>query len=345
MNGSLGEALGSRDNALNFVRLCLASAVILSHTILLAEYQPGWYSFFSTWGAWAVNGFFVVSGFLIAGSRMRTSLAPYLWRRALRIMPAFWVNLIVVAFLFAPVSTLITGQEYSLLDGWRYLAGNWDLKIRNWTVGSTLAGAPNPEAWNGSLWTLWYEFGAYIVAGVILMLPLARRRGAVVFGLLAVVAVLGPDLQSLRLASFFCVGMFLYFVRERIPMHWGVAAGSSVVLMLLSAQGLGAAWGQLPFGLLLLWLGGRLPIRWGARNDLSYGIYIYAFPMQQFLAITLADSLPFLVTCLIALALATAWAAASWFWIEKPALNLKHLGPRNKLTASARPVRLVSEPE
>lgn len=331
MTRSLGEALGSRDNALNFVRLCLASAVILSHTILLAEYQPGWYSFFSTWGDWAVNGFFVVSGYLIAGSRMRTAFTPYLWRRTLRIMPAFWVNLLVVAFLFAPISTLLTGQDYAPGDGWTYVVGNWDLRISEWTVGSTLATAPNPEAWNGSLWTLWYEFGAYLVAGIILFLPFARRHGAAVFGVLAVAAIVGPEMQSLRLAGFFCVGALLYFVRDRIPMHWAVPVGSSAVLVVLSWLGLGAALGQLPYGLLVLWLGGWLPIRWGAVNDLSYGVYIYAFPMQQFLAITLADRLPFLLTSLIALALASMWAAASWFWVEKPALTLKNLvspGPR-----------------
>ena len=336
MNRSLGDALGSRDNALNFIRLCLASSVILSHTILLGGYGPGWYSFFATWGPWAVNGFFVLSGFLIAGSRMRTPLAPFLWRRTIRIMPAFWVNLVIIAFVFAPFSTVLTGQEYSLADGWTYVAANWDLKITNWTVGSTLDGAFNPEAWNGSVWSLWYEFGAYIVAALLLLLPVARRHGAAVFGLLTLLAIIGPELQSLRLASFFCAGMFLYFVRDRISMHWGVAAGSLAIVLVLASQGLGAAWGQLPYGFLLLWLGGRLPIRWGAVNDLSYGVYIYAFPMQQFLAITVADRLPFLVSCAIALALATGWATASWYWVEKPALKLKDMVPLNKQTAPAR---------
>ena len=146
VNKTLGQALGSHDNALNFVRLCLASAVIVSHTIPLGGYDPGWYSRLEGWGGWAVNGFFVISGYLIAGSRMRVGILPYLWRRALRILPAFWVNLVLIAFLFAPLSTLLTGQPYTLVDGWHFIAANWTLQINQWSVGATLATVPYPDA-------------------------------------------------------------------------------------------------------------------------------------------------------------------------------------------------------
>ncbi|WOP20116.1 acyltransferase [Raineyella sp. LH-20] len=336
MRTSLGEALSSHDNALNFVRLCLASAVIVSHTIPVAGYGAGWYDRLEGWGGWAVNGFFIASGYLIAGSRLRTGPVTYLWRRALRILPGFWVNLALTAFLFAPLSTLLTGNTYSPLDGFRYLAADWALRMNVWNVGTTLADVPYPNVWNGSLWTLWYEFGAYLVAGVLLTIPLARKHGAVVFGTLTFATVVGLPLaigpldvttnlylNGLRLAAFFCTGMFLFFVRDHIPTHWWVGATALGTVALLSAFGLAPAWGQLPYGVLLLWLGARLPVRWGARNDLSYGVYIYAFPVQQFLAIVAGDRLPFVVTCLLALALTIPLAAASWIWVEKPVMRFK----------------------
>lgn len=338
MRKSLGEALSSHDNALNFVRLCLASAVIVSHTIPIAGYGPGWYDRLVGWGGWAVNGFFIASGYLIAGSRLRTGPAAYLWRRALRILPAFWVNLTITAFLFAPLSALLTGKSYALSDGWHYIAANWTLRMNAWNVGTTLSGVPYPDVWNGSLWTLWYEFGAYLVAGALLTIPLARKHGGVVFGTLTVLAMVGLPLakgpldvttnlylNGIRLAAYFCAGMFLFFVRDRIPTHWGVGTAALAALVLLSTFSLAPDWGQLPYGVLLLWLGARLPIRWGARNDISYGIYIYAFIAQQFLAILLGDRLPFIATCLLALALTTPMAVASWFWVEKPAMRLKKL--------------------
>lgn len=349
---SLGETLSSHDNALNFVRLCLASAVIVSHTIPVAGYGPGWYSPLVGWGGWAVNGFFIASGYLIAGSRMRTSLLPYLWRRVLRIMPAFWVTLLLTAFLFAPVSTLLTGESYTPLDGWHYLASNWLLEINAWNVGSTLTGVPYADVWNGSLWTLWFEFGAYLVAGAALTVSFARRHGGVVFGLLTGLAMValplarGPldvttnmYLNGLRLAAFFCAGMFLYFVRDRIPRRWWVGAAALAALVALGAFGLAESWGQVPYGVLLLWLGAVLPVRWGSQNDVSYGIYIYAFPMQQFLAIALRDTLPFLVTCLLSLALTIPWATISWYWVEKPAMRLKGLVGQRRTRVAAQALR------
>lgn len=338
MSKSLGEALSSHDNALNFVRLCLASAVIVSHTIPVAGYGPGWYDRLGSWGDWAVNGFFIASGYLIAGSRLRTGPGAYLWRRALRILPAFWVNLTLTAFLFAPVSTLLTGKTYALLDGWHYLAANWTLRMNAWNVGTTLADVPYPNVWNGSLWTLWYEFGAYLVAGALLTIPPARKHGALVFGTLTVLAMIGLPLATgpldvttnlylhgIRLAAYFCAGMFLFFVRDRISTRWWVAAAALAALVPLSAFGLASAWSQLPYGVLILWSGARLPIQWGARNDISYGIYIYAFAAQQFLAILLGDRLPFVATCLLALALTIPLALASWVWVEKPVTRLKNL--------------------
>ena len=59
----------------------------------------------------AVNAFFVLSGYLIAESRVRTTLVPYLWRRFLRIYPAFLVSLLVVAAVFAPLAAALEGTS------------------------------------------------------------------------------------------------------------------------------------------------------------------------------------------------------------------------------------------
>ena len=70
----------------------------------------------------------------------------------------------------------------------------------------------------------------------------------------------------------------------------------------------------------------RLPVRsFDRRVDVSYGLYIYAFPVQQLLAMYGVTKYGFTPYFVCALAITLALAAASWFTIEKPSLSLKHL--------------------
>jgi peptidoglycan/LPS O-acetylase OafA/YrhL len=78
----------------------------------------------------------------------------------------------------------------------------------------------------------------------------------------------------------------------------------------------------------LLWLGAHLPLqRVGAENDYSYGVYIYAFPVTVLLVVWHANSLPYLLFTLVAIALTIPFAVISWHVIEKRALALKRIEP------------------
>ncbi len=100
----LGQQFDPRRNALNAWRLTLATGVILSHAYLFIDrhlpaiINVGW-----------VDGFFAISGFLITGSWLNKSKArTYFAARALRIYPAVWVCLIVIAFILAPLTGPVT---------------------------------------------------------------------------------------------------------------------------------------------------------------------------------------------------------------------------------------------
>lgn len=192
MNRTLGNALCSRDNALNFIRLLLAMAVIFWHTYPTSGAIPSWPA--AELGAWAVNAFFALSGFLIAGSRLHLKFWPYLGRRAARVFPAFWTVLVVTGFVFAPISTIFTGRAYRLDDGLNYVAQNSLLWLGELGVGETLRGIPHPDSWNGSLWTLFFEFGAYLAAGTLLSIRLVRRK--LVWVSLAILAILSVAVAS-----------------------------------------------------------------------------------------------------------------------------------------------------
>ena len=103
---TLDGALAGRRNAYGLIRFLLASLVIVDHAFPLGGFGPDPFWRFTrnqeSLGGLAVAGFFVVSGFLIARSAMATDLVGFLWRRVLRIFPAFWLVLVVSAVGVGP---------------------------------------------------------------------------------------------------------------------------------------------------------------------------------------------------------------------------------------------------
>lgn len=339
MPPTLRDALSTRDNSLNFLRLCLAAAVILGHAWTIGGFED---SPFPELGTWAVNGFFAISGYLIAGSRMRTALPGFLWRRALRILPAFWACLIVTAFLVAPLAAGAAGEQYQLGSAFGYVVSNFALSIQQTGIDATLQRVPLADIWNGSLWTLVYEFAAYIFAALALTIPWARRHAVWIFAVLLVVVIvvqpvaLGPldvthlvVVNVLRLSVFFVAGMLLYFLSERIRLTWWSLLSALVLLAVLGVLGLAEQYGQLPYGFVLLWLGARVHVPLGRDNDVSYGLYIWAWPVQQMLVLAGAQDLGPWLGALLALACTLPLAWLSWKLIEEPAMRLRHLVPGN----------------
>ncbi|MBS3180135.1 MULTISPECIES: acyltransferase family protein [unclassified Pseudoclavibacter] len=348
MTQTFREALSTRDNALNFVRLLLATAVIVAHALPMNGFGDP----LTLLGIWAVNGFFAISGYLIAGSRMRLTMRPFMVNRALRIFPAFWVCLVAIAAVFAPVSALLSGSKYEITDAIRYVAVNFGLWIHQKGIAETITTLPIPDQWNSPFWTLIYEFCAYICAALLLSLAIAKKRPLLVVSIaFAAVLVLQlasygpldllykPYLQGVRLAGFFLAGMLVYFAGSRWRPSWWLIVGSALLLALMLVTGLADTAGQLPAAILLLGLGARLPVRLGAKNDISYGMYIWAWPLQQLLVLLGLPALgPYGAIALsIAVTIPVAWA--SWKYIEEPAMRL-----RKRLGTSAGPRRRENPP-
>ena len=338
-----------RSNSIGFLRWALASTVIWSHSFGLGGFGIDPVQRFSggteTAGTLAVAAFFLLSGFLITRSYDTSgSIVAFLWHRFLRIFPGFWVCLAVTAFALAPLASLyergsLTGF-LSLPDHpWNYFAKNALLQIHQAGIANLLARNPYPLIFNSSLWTLWWEFLGYLSIAVLGLVGITRTRR---FGVLALAIALftifaapplmlaqvhsEPDaFRVVELLLYFALGSCAFLYREFIPMKGWVAG--------LCARAVGGALPTHAYALVtplclsyaILYVAMKWPIRgFDRRADLSYGLYIYAFPVQQMLALYGIDRLGpapyFGITYVIVLLV----AAASWFAIEKPCLSLKH---------------------
>lgn len=332
-------ALRTHRNALNAIRLVLATLVLVSHAWPLAMNANDPLLAGVTLGTWAVGGFFGLSGFLIAGSRARLSLLPYLWRRCLRIFPALWVALIVTAFIIAPIAALKKGA-WSFNGALHYVLGNLPIAYNG--QGGLNGGPVTPYGpiWNGSLWTLAYEFSAYLVLGAIMCIPLVRRFPAPFFATCLVgLTVLGPSIDehiqlalvrhAAMLGRYFLAGALLWAILEKITRPRLAGAAAVTTLVVIGVIGRHAELlAPLPLTMLFLCLGSTSVITLGSSNDISYGMYVYAFPIEQTVS-TFGIRNPWLMI-LITLPITAVVALISWFIVEKPALRLKNWGaPRS----------------
>lgn len=322
-----------RHNSLNALRLVLATAVIVSHAWPLGGFGPDPSPARQSLGHWAVVGFFAVSGYLIAASRARTGLGAFLAARVLRIYPAFLVCLVLVAFVAAPISTVISSGHWTPGGGASYVAHNILLKIEQNGVSATLPKAPYGPAWDGSLWTLFYEFVCYLMVGAMLSAP-SRWHKPLAWAAFVLTAIgsqveankptTGAAADFLSLAPVFLAGTLLYLYADRVPVNRSFGVVALLLLPVAGWLNIVSSVGAPFVAYACLWLGVMLPLqRVGRRNDISYGVYIYAFPVQQLLVVGGLARHGVALYVLLSVVLTLPMAAASWFAVERPALSLK----------------------
>lgn len=369
---TLQDVFDARSNSIGFIRFVLAAMVLVGHSYVLGgfgdEVAWSWTLGQENFGGIAVGGFFVLSGFLITRSyTTTTSVFRFLWQRFLRIFPAFWVCLLVTAFIIGP---LIWRTDHGGFSGYLdisrdspldYVLRNSRLAMRQNNIGDLLANAPAPRNLNGSLWTLIYELRCYLAVAALGVFGVFRRARGMVLGLTAMLWVLQlvvitapggggtlmpADLYLVRLSFLFGLGACLFLYRERVPMDDRAGVLATGLLLLSFRYHVYFAIGQAALAYALLWAGWRLPFRWFDRyGDFSYGLYLYAFPVQQLLAIyPQAVGHGQLWYVLVTFALVVPMSIGSYYLVERPFLRLKNAKvPAPLLTLSGRAAAVTQE--
>lgn len=338
-----GSRLNPRRNSLNLIRLVLALAVLVHHCWPLMGIGGG-PAFAGEWlGGWAVAGFFSISGYLITGSRFSNRLGDYLVHRIARIMPAFLTCLVVMVAVIAPLGFLaakgtLNGYLSTATTPLNYLFSNIFLKMQHADISGGPYNVPYPGAWNGSLWSLYYEFICYLIIAALGLFAFFRKSPwPITIAFVASVIVqanidrisifMGQNFDFvllMRLLPFFLGGSTMFLWRHRIGLHWiGGVLAIFASLIVVSAF---PSWGGQACGVFVayafLWISSWLPSpKFIHRNDISYGLYIYAFPIQQLLAVYGLHKFGLLTYMALSTAITTLFALASWFLVEQPIMN------------------------
>jgi peptidoglycan/LPS O-acetylase OafA/YrhL len=337
----LSDVCRGRDNNLNLLRMAAALAVLFSHAWPISRgpdaVQPLNRLTGYDLGSLAVFVFFAISGFLIARSFERQpTLRHWILARILRLFPALLVMLLLMVLVLGTLLTTLPLESY-FSDPWTqsYLPNNLSLALRQAGLPGVFETLPYATETNGSLWTLYYEVLCYSAVMVAGLLGAFRRWGPLVAVTLlyltanATVFLMPDDVPGsvrtfLALGMPFATGVAFYLCRDWLPLHplllvglVGAAALAKGTPLYQPVMILALSYGVFVFA----FLPGGFIRRYNAFGDYSYGIYIYAWPIQQ-TVVTLFGPMTPLENFALALPMTLAMAWASWTFVEKPALAL-----------------------
>ncbi|SHF86486.1 Peptidoglycan/LPS O-acetylase OafA/YrhL, contains acyltransferase and SGNH-hydrolase domains [Loktanella atrilutea] len=353
----LGMRAKGRDNNLNLIRMLAATAVLVSHAVPLTAgpdaIEPLTAATDYSLGSLSVMLFFVISGFLITASFERSSSRmSFVLARGLRLFPGLVVNLLLVAFLLGPVVTSLPVGDYLAQSApYAFVIRDVLLFPLVYVLPGVFVDQPFPSV-VGSIWTLRHEvmcYAAVFLAGV-LGLWQTRQKAALTLGFYVLVwgwvALAAPTLHPLvrgllGLSMPFAIGVAFYIWRDRLPLSpVGVALTIGLAWLLQDSVAYPAAV-ALAIGYSTFWVayvpGGAIRA-YNRLGDYSYGIYIYAFPLQGAAVWAFGPQSAF-ENVMYSLPPTLLLSMLSWHLIESPAMHAKaailtRLRSRSRVTAT-----------
>jgi peptidoglycan/LPS O-acetylase OafA/YrhL len=340
----LADMLAPERNSFGVIRLAMAIAVLFSHSY--------WFTTGSkladplvrftghSIGEHAVQVFFFLSGILVAASLLKSrSVLNYAVARALRIFPALIVCVLLTALVLGPMFThgsllqYFTDKQLPL-----YILKTLMLITGSAPLPHLFHDQPLPDLVNVSLWTLKYEvlcyFGLALIGAAGLINERLRPFTTALLAIMVAVVFIGQPkpldtytfIDNLRyFALYFYAGVLAYLLRD----HVRVTGFALLPLAAAFWALVGSRFGELSCCLLLgyatLWVATFTfgPLRtFTTDHDYSYGVYIFAGPIQQLVISLLPDYGPTAVS-LHALSIALPLAVFSWELIERPAIGMR----------------------
>jgi peptidoglycan/LPS O-acetylase OafA/YrhL len=336
--------LEDKTNTFTALRIGFALLILYGHAIMIPIGLPitgAWPVFIDTIVQFALDGFFILSGYMIASSVMRsTDLTSYSLSRVLRIFPGLIVTTLILWIVVGPLFS-----ELSFFEYWSS-AQTWAFPLLVIGQGDPMAGLPEVFnaspliSMNGPLWTIRYELLAYVGIGIltafglfqhsrmILMWAALFAVASVIHGIFGYEGIGSATVESMmRFGTAFLIGSAFFAARDKINLAPGY-----VILIIMAAFALqnttvgplmtqmAVAWTVLTLGYFQFSGGVGSSLR--NVEDVSYGIYIMHWPigMMAFALIPEASS-TLLFVIMLPVSIVSAWLLR--VFVEKPALAMK----------------------
>jgi peptidoglycan/LPS O-acetylase OafA/YrhL len=348
-----------KSNAFDFLRLFFAILVVIYHSTLYYDgviipdwaYYPisGWKYNQTHLGEIAVHGFFVISGFLITASMLRSAtVQEFFHKRLVRLLPGFLVALFLTAFVFAPIIGLINGQlqlgdlgnmKQLFIDSSRYF-------FRNLFFETPVNTIPAVHQWelNGSLWTLLVDFRTYTALAVLSLIGWLQKPKLILIGTIVanlfyfvLTKVEGMrndfdqifyDFRVFSLILYFFVGTVFYLYINKIIWNWGLFSLAILGLFTGIVLNIGGLLFPICIAYVVLFLSQVIPIKDLSKKigDYSYGVYIYSTPIQiilHYIIFSGAVAIGFFYYNVLSVLISIFAGYISWNLVEKRFLKRK----------------------
>ena len=337
----------------DFLRVMLAVTIVFNHSFLLVD---GSYATVDRYRLWAIFGaampmFFALSGFLITGSAGRLKLRDFLINRSLRIVPALAVDIFVSALVIGTLCTTQPLHDYFSDKKFAHYFLNI-IGFIHYELPGVFIANPFPGQVNGSLWTVPFEIGCYAIMSCLIIFGAVKSKNRMIaaalgftvfyYALYFYMPAIVPENSLLKyvynfvsergnfLYFYFITGALVYVFRYQIPYSGKLAVVASMLVLFsgLELMALGGAKPlllALPVSYLIAYIGlqpiPKLPLY--SRGDYSYGIYLYAYPLQQLLVLLFPGRFSVIPHFICSTLLVTIVAMISWHGVEKPILRIR----------------------
>ena len=331
------EGPGGFTTGFDYLRIVLYVAVLIAHSVALSTGTDR-----AIWGgpwrfgiAAILPMFFALSGFLVTGSLQRVRLHQFFTLRMVRLIPALAVEIalsaIVIGLLVTtlPVTTYLSSHKFFVY--FLNIVG-----IIHYELPGVFASNPYPNVINGQLWTIPFELECYFSLAVLAVLRIVNRRDLFAAAIAAVCVIATAKVLAVHtidhfahvpgrmLVMCFLAAVAVYLYKDRLPFSHRLGVGALLLSAALLVVPELCYVAPFPIAYTTVWLGLMRPppIPFG---DLSYGVYLFHFPVEQCIVYALPEIRTWWLLTLIALPITAACAWLSWTLIEHPILARKKL--------------------
>ncbi|MEC6148378.1 MULTISPECIES: acyltransferase family protein [Klebsiella pneumoniae complex] len=337
MKGRLvSQIITKGNNNLDFIRLLASLSVIVYHSFVL---NPQWgivdpvkntFGYVTT-GGLAVKIFFFISGLLVTNSLLtRKSIPQFIISRVLRVFPGLAFVVIITAFAIGPIFTNIPVIEYFKSNQpILYVLKNITLETQYFLPGVF---ERNKYGVNGSLWTIRYEVLAYITLVFLYLIGLGKKRW--LSSLLCFIVIVEPfmpykgilfassDNNAIYLlAPCFALGSLLAINKNHYRTNAYIPALLFISQFAFESEAVSSLLMCLSVCLIILHISSiQTIIKIKINHDISYGVYLWGFPIQQIISQNF--NVNFALNIITSIVIIVPIALCSWFFVEKPSLKL-----------------------